>query len=283
MNLYRATTAAASVLTVSLLTLGCQQESQSIQTTPEVQAKQLEQISGGIGFSVYHFYDGDKIEGTEIGALLVTNGAYNGTYADETEFWRWDADAMADWQDDLLADIAVEWVGTSATWDASLASDFEAAPDDVTWTVNRNFNLDTSPSIVTETAAAHMYQMEAAHWAAVKDENGDPLVNNDGYFVDENGDEILRDPSGPDQSSNWIHESSTITYYMKADFTSTVNPDPYPTMTWYVSWLDYVLWNLSHDDPSSSSSIYEVRLTDDSVMTGATLGFGYELETAELK
>lgn len=310
MNLHRATTA-ASILSLVLLTFGCkgQDESQSRATTPEIQAVELAQISGGIGFSVYHFYDSADVQTrTHLGALLVTNGAFhlvqevdqygnpvvdgNGDpvyvcdgvvgFCDQDEYWRWDTTAMTDWQNNQLGAIHVEHAGTFSNWNDSGAgavqSAFLAAPSGHTWVVNRQFDLQSNWSVVTNSPANDrlLYNMEADHWLAVKDENGDPRVDENGNFVDENGDPIL-------VNGDPVHESQTITYYLEAEFGVDADfdgvVDAYPRMTWYISVLDFWLWQESNANDDDTGSIYEVRLNSDTVMNQTSIGVGYELKT----
>ena len=50
-------------------------------------------------------------------------------------------------------------------------------------------------------------------------------------------------------------------------------------MTWYVSSVDFNLWQNSEAGDEDDGSIFEVRLTDDTELDATNVGVGYELKT----
>lgn len=230
----------AAVLLAGSCLAACTDGSVSQPSTPEIQSRQLAQLSAGGGAAGYDLYVGT----TRVGVLLVTNGAYdNGNgYYDQMEYWRWDPSSLIDLEAGDLDDISVDFVGTSETWSSSLAANFENGTSSWTaWEVNREFDLQSNYSVVWNQPSNNqiLYTMEADAWGGM---------------------------------------SGSITYYLKMDFNYS---NDYPEMFWYISYYDYQLWLNSESYDEDQNGIYEVRLTDDSVMEQTTVGLGYELKTVK--
>lgn len=226
------------------LTAGCADESTSAGSTPDIQSRDLAQLSAGGGIAGYDFYIDIGGLATRVGTLIVTNGAYDVAqgYYDQMEYWRWDPTVLADIETGAISDIDVDFVGTSSSYSATLVGNFESGTGTWTaWDVNRLFNLSSIPSWQTNNPGQGrvLYTMEADAWGG---------------------------------------EVGSITYYLKMDFTQSLG---YPEMYWYVSWIDFTLWADSEAGDGDSDSIYEVRLTDDSDMTQTSVGVGYELKTVK--
>lgn len=231
---------AVAVFLASLCLAACTGESYSTASTPKLQSQKLAQVSAGGGAAGYDLYAG----GVRVGALLVTNGAYDIAtgYYDQMEYWRWDPSSLVDLEAGSLDDIDIDFVGTSTTWSASLVANFESGTSTWTaWEVNREFNLQSNYSIVWNQPSNNqiLYRMEADAWGGM---------------------------------------SGSITYYLKMDFNYG---NAWPEMTWLISYSDFQLWVNSEFYDEDQNGIYEVRLTDDSLMEQTTVGLGYELKTVK--
>lgn len=241
----------ATLIAVSVLAFGCSDESTTVGSTPDIQSRELSQLSAGGGIAGYDFYIDINGLPTRVGTLIVTNGAYDQGqgYYDQMEYWRWEPGSLADIESGTITQIDVDFVNTSATYDPTLVANFESGTGQWTaWDVNRLFDLSSTPSLEWNNPGAGeiLYTMEADAWAGAT--------------------------SGP-------NPLQTITYYLKLDFSNPYND--YPEMYWYISLADYTAWTESEQYDEDSDGIYEVRLTDDSVMTQTTVGLGYELKTVK--
>jgi len=225
------------------LLLGCQGESTTVGTTPEVQSRVLEQLSAGGGIAGYDFYIDIGGVSTRVGALIVTNGAFDegSGYYDETEYWRWEAGALSAIETGSVDEIDVDFVASSETYDPTIIANFEAGTSTWTaWEVNRDFNLNKGKHVVwNDPPDQVLYELEADAWGG---------------------------------------ETGTITYYHLMDFTGGFG---YPEMTWYIALDDYNRWVNSEFYDGDDDGIWEVRLTDDTVFEQTSVGFGYELETVK--
>lgn len=225
------------------LLLGCQGESVTTGTTPAIQSATLDQLSAGGGIAGYDFYIDIGGISTRVGSLLVTNGAYDVAqgYYDETEYWRWEAGALAAIETGGVSDIDVDFVGTSETYDATLVGNFESGTETWTaWQVNRNFQLNKSQALVwNDPPNQVLYRLEADAWGG---------------------------------------EPGSITYYHLMDFSDGYG---YPVMSWYIARDDYARWVASEGRDEDSDGIWEVRLTDDTVFEQTPFGLGYELQTVK--
>lgn len=252
------TTASAGLV----LLLGCSEGSVTEGTTPAVQSKVLEQLSAGGGIAGYDFYidanDNDMLDpGERIAALLVTHDVYGGasddcddpvnpTYCNETEYWRWEAGSLANVQAGSVPDINVDFVGTSDTVDPVLIDNFELGTGTWTaWEVNREFELDSNYSMVWNAPPNQvLFRLEAAAWGSLGEKN----------------------------------PGMTITYFHLMDFTGSAG---YPELSWLISAEDFHRWQDSEASDDDDGSIYEVRLTSDTVLEQTAYGFGYELTTVK--
>lgn len=133
-----------------------------IESAPTLGATEAAQISGGLGFTVYHFH----IEGQRVGALLVTDGAEGGAYADQTEYWRFDRRALKDLADDAIEQLDVVVAKHSAAWStASVRRHFEQGTASwVDWMVPRMFELaaHSTRARTDEGQRRTMFRMSAA-------------------------------------------------------------------------------------------------------------------------
>jgi len=185
-----------------------------------------------------------EISGVRVGTLLVTNGAFDAGsgYYDQQEYWRWDATWLRAVESGSVGEIDVGFVGTSNTWSPSLVSHFETGTSTWTaWEVNRLFDLQQTYSVV---------------------------------WNQPTNDQILYRL----EADAWGGVSGTITYYLKMDFNYG---NPYPEMFWYISWNDYQAWLDSEAYDADNDGIYEVRLTDDTMLEQTLIGVGYELKTVK--
>ncbi|MCA9539478.1 MAG: hypothetical protein KC620_11360 [Myxococcales bacterium] len=226
----------ASVLALSACAPESAKDAKNLPPPPSLESLQQAQVSGGWGFSIYHF----EVDSVHVGSLLVTNGAYGGSYADEVEYWRWEPSALADLGAGLVSHVDVDYRATAATWDSGLVStEFETGTGTWTsWEVNRLFDLAPSATIVWNSPAQskYLYRLEADAWGG---------------------------------------ESGTITYYLSLDFSASSIPEMY----WYISAVDYGLWRRSEKNDDDSDLIYEVRLTSDTELDATAVGVGYRLKT----
>lgn len=234
------TSTALTALLASLFLMACSEESTSNPSTPQLQSMTLAQVSAGGGASGYDLY----YSGVRVGALLVTNGAFDAAsgYYDQMEYWRWDSSSLVDLADGDLDDIDIDFVGTTTTWSTSLVANFENGTGTWTaWEVNRLFDLQNNYSVVWNqpTSGEILYRTDADAWAGV---------------------------------------TGTIRYYLKMDFNYG---NAYPEMFWYVSYSDYQRWLQSEAYDGDNDGIYEVRLTDDALLEQTTVGVGYELKTVK--
>jgi len=243
MNMLR-TARTIALFALGLLVSACTGESTTEGSTPEVQSKELAQLSAGGGIAGFDFYADVNGLSTRVGSLVVTNGAFDAGagYTDQMEYWRWEPTALADIESGATTHIDVDFVGTSTVYDPTLVAQFESGTSTWTaWDVNRLFNLSSLPTVEWNDPGAGevLFTMEADAWAGVV---------------------------------------GTITYYLMMDFGGGLG---YPHMTWYVDFFDFVLWADSEAADSDSDSIYEVRLTDDSAMVQTPIGIGFELKTVK--
>lgn len=235
---------ATGLLILGLAVSACSGESVTEGTTPPVQSKELAQLSAGGGIAGYDFFVDINGLPTRVGTLVVTNGAFDAGlgYFDQMEYWRWDAGSLATIETGAEQNIDVQFVGTSTVWDPTLISHFESGTGSWTaWDVNRLFNMGSNPTLQWNTPGS-----------------GKVL-----YTM---------------EADAWAGVIGTITYFLKMDFSGGYG---YPEMTWYVDWLDFIIWADSEAADSDDDTIYEVRLTDDSDMSQAIIGIGYELKTVK--
>lgn len=199
----------AALIVASLALYACAAESVSEPSTPEVQQRQLSQLSAGGGIACYDFYA--SIDGTNkrIGSLLVIEDAFGGGYDEETEYWRFDPLAIDDLAAGDIAEIGVDFIGKSKSFDGALVDHFEADTGEwQAWNVNRLFDLATDPTFVwNDPPAGHvLYRMEGRGWGKA---NG-----------------------------------KKITYYLEFEFTGQA----YPEMSWYIDYDDFQSWQEARGD-----------------------------------
>ncbi|MCA9539479.1 MAG: hypothetical protein KC620_11365 [Myxococcales bacterium] len=226
----------ASLLAALALAACAPDRVEDLPAPPSLETLQQTQVSGGWGFSIYHF----EVDSVHVGSLLVTNGAYGGAYGDQLEYWRWEPSALADLGAGDVTHLDVDFRVTGETWDSgTVSAEFEAGTGTWTsWEVNRLFDLSSHASIIWNSPSndRYLYRLEAAAWGG---------------------------------------ESGTITYYLRLDFSAGT----IPLMTWYVSSVDFNLWQNSEAGDEDDGSIFEVRLTDDTELDATNVGVGYELKT----
>lgn len=225
-------------LAVSLA--ACASESVTEVTTPDVQMRQMTQLSAGGGIAGYDFFA--TIDGvyTRFGTLLVIEDASSPStgYYDETEYWRFDPVALDVIESGDVDQIDVDFIGKRGSFDQKLADHFESGTS--TWTamsINRLFDLSPDPTVVwNDPAQGHiLYTMEGRGWG---------------------------------------HQGNRfITYYLELDFASAPGV---PEMVWYIDYEDFQWWQASRGD---DKRMYEVRLTNDSQLNQTAAGVGYELKT----
>ncbi len=272
------TTRIAALFALGLMTAACAEGSTTIETTPEVQSRQLAQLSAGGGIASYDFMVG----ATKVGALLVTEAifdAQNGTLdtninrycsagiCNQMEYWRWDEDNLATIEAGLSGPIAVTVNGTSTTYSSSIVADFEANTTDfLTWDINRLFDFSDGSSVQWNAPplGTVLLTVEATPWDGF-DEAWDLAMAGNPLLTEEQGE--------------------SVTYFLKMQFDGV---SAIPEMTWYLDYSTYNYWDACVDEPTCAASsstgdeIFEVRLNDDSELSMTTLMLGYELKTLSL-
>lgn len=249
-----------ALFAVGLMTAACAEGTTTVETTPEIQSRQLAQLSAGGGIASYDFMVGE----TKVGALLVTeaifdanNGALDATLGrycsdgicNQMEYWRWDEDSLGTIQAGLSGAISVTVNGTSETYSASIVTAFEADTDDFrTWDVNRLFDFSDASTFQFNSPplGTVLFTVEATPWEG-------------------------------------FEENVSVTYYLKMQFDLGSVEQSIPEMTWYLDYGDYETWLADSDySASTADEIYEVRLNNDSELSQTVYGLGYELKTLSL-
>lgn len=228
-------------------------------TTPELGEQQAEQVSGGVGWSVFHF----KVDGVRVGSVLVTDGAYGGSYANQVEYWLWDPINGDDLRDGDVQNLVIDVAVNEAEWSDSLvASEFEAGTTNwIAWAIPRDFELQSDAEYIWSNTSSErfVYAIEAPAWG---------------------------------------NEVGTIRYYLELDF----HPSSYiPSMEWYVDADDIKTYYYSEDSDEDDdegegeeghwdefnlppeayddAQRWEVRLTQDASAQKISWAYGYQLET----
>lgn len=219
------------------------------------------QLSGGPGVSVYDF----EVDGARVGAVLVTDGAFGGGYADQYEFWLWDPAATADIRDGDITDFTIKVSWRSDDWDAAAASTFESGTNGWTaFAIPRLFDLQSEPRWAWsyEPYERYAFEMVAPAWGAAQ---GDIR-----YYL-----EMDFQPGSDIPSMEWLVDADDIkTYYSSedsdedADEDSDEGNDEGGGSNWTLP-----------PEAAADATRWEVRLTEDTTLTRVSLAWAYELTT----
>lgn len=248
-------TRTVALFSTGLLAIACA-DSDGAGPTPDIQSKELPQLSAGGGIAGYDFgWTNGSGEFERFGTVLVTADISDdrGTPGDpsddiieQTEHWRWDQDAL----DDIEADevdyntFELQVVSQTEGWEEYSASELQdalVAHFDTTetqawteWSVNRQFTVAPGGLEWNNPGAGSLlYTFEA---------------------------------------TSWVSESSTITYFLKFDFSNPPAGSPVD-LSWYVDAADYLIHQLSNPDDDT----YEVSPVDGNNFTQTSVGIMYEL------
>lgn len=235
-----------TLLLASVCFIACGEQAPTEAAAPSVDQSVHAQVSSGGGVAGYTF----SVGGTKVGTLLVTNATVDlagSSYANDREYWRWEAGSLAAIKAGAVDFIDVSAVETATSWSEAVANllvtNFEATPDGETWQeweINRAYDFQESYQVVFNQPSSEkiLFRMEAAGWPGF---------------------------------------TTTVTYFLRMDFSGGAVT---PGMTWYMSWGDYQDWLEDEDYVSGDESIYEVRLDADyTEMEQTWAGAGYELKT----
>lgn len=125
------------------------------------------QLSGGPGVSVYDFV----VEGSRVGSVLVTDGAWGGAYANQYEFWLWDPAATDAIRDGEYDSFSIKVVVRSEQWDPIVADAFETGTAGWTaFSIPREFELQEQPRIAysNDSQERYVYRMVAPAWGGMQ-------------------------------------------------------------------------------------------------------------------
>ncbi len=202
--------ARAALIGAALALCACATESVSEPSTPDIQKRELAQLSAGGGIAGYDFFATIDGQYKRVGTLLVIEDAAGGGYAEETEYWRFDPLGLDALEAGEIAAFDVGFVGKRKRYRQWLADHFEDGTGSwVAWTVNRQFNLATDPTVVWNSPdEGHvLYELEGRGW-------------NKG-------------------------EGRRVTYYLEFDFNIG---EAFPGMSWYIDYDDFEAWQTSRGD-----------------------------------
>lgn len=196
-----------ALIATAMSLAACANQSVSEPSSPDVQQRQLGQLSAGGGIAGYDFYMTEGGVPKRVGSLLVIEDAGGAGYFDETEYWRFDPLALDSIETGDVDTIEIDFIGKSKSFDQALVDHFEDGTTAWTaWNVNRLFDLASDPTIVwNEPANGHvLYTMEGKGWGKA--------------------------------------EGKRITYYLELDFNIG---EAYPEMIWYIDYDDFQAWEMA--------------------------------------
>lgn len=217
--------------------------------------RQDDQLSGGVGFSIFHF----KVGGVGVGRVLVTDGEYGGSYQNQVEYWKWDPIAGASLRAGTVNNITIDVIVQSDTWSSSdVTTHFESGTSGwLSWSIPRAFELQSSPGYVwtTNSAERYVYTLDADAWGQ---ETGTVR-----YYL-----EVDFHPGSDIPSLEWYVDADDIkTYYYSEDSDEDDDED-----------FDWEEWELP-PEAYEDATRWEVRLEQDAVISKVSWGYGYELRT----